>query len=285
MNKYIKYPLVLGLVALISGSLLAGTYHLTKDKIAQAKFERQTSAINDLFEKIDKKELVEVPDVFKQKGVDTIVKVTSNNKVYNCYTINSKDGAGGDEFSVIIALDSNAKVFGVKILSGDNYISKYNNESYLASVVKNNKFDSIVGATITAGDLNEALELAIDCYKGNVVDPIEEMFTSITSKTEMTLPNTIDTRIKKVYTIISDNKTYYVFDTIFNDTHHQDKLNVLYGLNEDGSLYKVKVVEGDSWAKKYDGSTNLDVIAKATESNADLKNFLVIVQESLGEVK
>ena len=59
MNKYVKYPLVLGLVALISGALLSGTYHLTKEKIEQGRIDRQTSAINDMFATITRKELIE----------------------------------------------------------------------------------------------------------------------------------------------------------------------------------------------------------------------------------
>lgn len=286
MNKYVKYPLVLGLVALVSGSLLAGTYELTKDKIEQGKIDRQTSAINDLFTKIDNKELVEVPTDFATKGINTIVKVTSSGQIYNCYTITMKDSVGGDEFSLIIALDKNAKVYGVKIISGDSYLSKYNSSEYFATVVKNNKFDAISGATLTGGDLNEALKLAVDCFKGNTAgDPIEEMFTAMTSKTEITLPSTIDEKIKKAYKIVNDNKTYYLFDTSFKDTIHEDNLNVLYGLNEDGSLYKVKVVEGDSWAKKYENSTTLDVISGATYSHQDLNDVLDIVKACLEEVK
>ena len=55
MNKYVKFPLVLGLVALVSGALLSGTYALTKDRIEQGRAERQTGALSDLFDKIDKK--------------------------------------------------------------------------------------------------------------------------------------------------------------------------------------------------------------------------------------
>ena len=68
MKKYIKLPLVLGSVALVSGALLAGTYNLTKERIEQGAIDRQTSAINDLFDKIDNKELIEVPEAFVSKG-------------------------------------------------------------------------------------------------------------------------------------------------------------------------------------------------------------------------
>jgi hypothetical protein len=42
MRQIIKFPLVLGAVALCSGLLLAGTYNLTEQTIRENKIERQT---------------------------------------------------------------------------------------------------------------------------------------------------------------------------------------------------------------------------------------------------
>ena len=94
MKRYVRFPLVLGVVALVSGALLSGTYHLTKEKIEQGKLARQTGAIGDLFSVIDSQEIVEVKDDFKSQGVESIVKVVSNGKEYNCYTISFNDGKG-----------------------------------------------------------------------------------------------------------------------------------------------------------------------------------------------
>ena len=76
-----------------------------------------------------------------------------------------------------------------------------------------------------------------------------------------------------------------MFDTTFKDSIHKDTLNILYALNEDGTLFKIKVVEGDYWSKQYDGSTTLDSVSQATYSGTDLNNKLAIVQDCLQEVK
>lgn len=166
MNKYIKFPLVLGIVALLSGALLAFTYQLTKERIQQGVIERQANAINDMFEEIDTKVVKDIPSEFESKGITSIVEVTSNSNVYNCYTINYKDSADGDNITIIIALDKECKVYGVKFVSIDNYISSnYNNQEYLDSVVEKDSFDVISNATLSANDLNEVLNIAKECFK------------------------------------------------------------------------------------------------------------------------
>lgn len=292
MKKYFKFPLVLGTVALVSGALLATTYNLTKDKIEQGKIDRQTSAVNDLFETIDSKELVEVPQEFASKGVKTIVKVKSNNKEYNCYTIDFKDGLGGESGTIIISLDSEAKVHGVKFIStGDSYMAKYNDETYLATVAKNNKFDIISGASVTGGDLNDILKIAVDCFKGNTAepDPIQELFTNgITSKEELSKSQNIDSKINKIYKVVSGGSNYYVFDTIFEDAFYDielDELNVLIVLDETGGLVNTKIVAGDSYSKKYNGKNDYDSVSGASYTKESMKDILNIVKASLEEVK
>ena len=212
MNKYVKFPLVLGTAALLSGALLATTYQLTKEKIEQGAIDRQGGAINDLFETIDKKEVLEVPSDYASRGVTSIVKVTSDGKDYNCYTINFKDSVGGDEGSVIIVLDSSAKVYGVKfVTTGDSYMAKYNDETYLASVVNNDKFDAIGGATLTGNDLNNVIKIAKDCMSGKQMEPIDELFDgNITTKTTVNKPTNADSKINSIQKVNSLNIIYFV---------------------------------------------------------------------------
>ena len=82
MNKFVKYPLVLGVIALISAGLLSGTYHLTKDRIELSRIERQTSAINDMFKTIDSRTLLDVPAEFAAEGIESIIEVESKGKKY-----------------------------------------------------------------------------------------------------------------------------------------------------------------------------------------------------------
>lgn len=285
MNKYIKYPLVLGTVALVSGSLLAGTHALTKDRIEKARADRQTGALGDLFEKIDSKEILEVPQDFATQGITSIVKVTSDGEIYNCYTIEMKDSVGGDAISLIIALDKNAKVYGVKILSGDTYLSKYNNSEYIATVVKNNSFDIVSGATFTGNDLNSALKLAIDCFKGKSTDPYEQIFESMTNKTEITLPQGTHSRIKKAYLITNNNVNYYAFEVKYKDSFDMGNISAIYAMNEDGTLYQLKILDGDGYSKNYDGTSDLSLVTGSTFTYNDLTSVLQLVQDCLEEVK
>ena len=281
MNKYVKFPLVLGTVALLSGALLATTYQLTKEKIEQGVIDRQTSAINDLFKIIDSKELIDVPSEYASKGVKTIVKVTSEGQEYNCYTITFKDSVGGDEGSVIVALDSNAKVYGFKFVStGDSYMAKYNDDTYLANVVKNDKFDTISGATLTGNDLNNVIKIAKDCMSGKQKEPIDELFdNNISTRITINKPSNANSKINSIQKVTSLNKTYYVYDITFKDTFGGDSINVLYALNSDGSFYRVKVVTGDGYAGSFDLINSLDSVTGATYTQTDLKNYYEIIKE------
>jgi len=270
-------------VALVSGTLLAATYQLTKEKIEQGVIDRQTSAINDLFNTIEHKELIEVPSEFATKGVQTIVKVESEGKEYNCYTISFKDGVGGDEGVIIIALDSDAKVYGVKfVTTGDSYMAKYNDDTYLASVVNNDKFDAIGGATVTAGDLNKVLSLAKECFGGKIVEPIDELFeNSISSKENIEKPTGIDESVNSIQRVTSNNTTYYVYDVTFKDTFGGDITNVLYALNENGSLFRIKIVEGDGYSSAFNMMEDLDSISNATAiyTGEDIIEYYNLVKE------
>ena len=280
MNKYIKFPLVLGSVALASGTLLATTYQLTKDAIAQGIIDRQTSAINDLFETIDSKELLEIPTDFASKGVNSIVKVKSEGKDYYCYTIEFKDSVGGDKGSVIVALTSDAKVYGVKFVStGDAYMAKYNDETYLASVVTNDGFDAISGASLTGNDLNMVLKIAKDCLLGNAKTPLDELFDgNVLSKTDVNKPNGASNKINSIQKVVSNNKNYYVYDVSYNDAYG-DAIHILYALNSDGSFYRVKVISGDAYALKFDLTYDLDTVSKASASREEIRTHYNMVKE------
>ncbi len=289
MKRYVRFPLVLGVVALVSGALLSGTYHLTKEKIEQGKLDRQTGAIGDLFSSIDSQEIVEVKEDFKSKGVESIVKVVSDGKEYNCYTISFNDGKGGDKSTVIIALDSENKIHGLKFITiGDQWTAPYADKDYIAKVVKENKIDTIVEATITGKDLQKVLQIAIDCSQGKVRDPLSELFNDkLDTKEEITKPDTSATQIKKIYKVSSEQKSYYVFDVTFVDKmeYERNSINLLFALNEDGTFYRMKIVDGDSYANSYDMADDFDAINDATITANNLETvFTDIIQPVYAEL-
>ena len=91
MKKFIKFPLVLGLVALCSGVLLSGVYNLTETTIRENKVERQTSALKDLFSSISDSEELTLSEEDIAAGITTAIKVVSESTTYYTYQISFLD--------------------------------------------------------------------------------------------------------------------------------------------------------------------------------------------------
>ena len=151
-------------------------------------------------------------------------------------------------------------------------MAKYNDDTYIATVVEKNKFDSISGATLSDNDLNEALKIARDCFSGNTVEltPMEELFPNMTSNEVLEKPSGTHARILNINKVVSDSNNYYVFEISFKDSFDMTRVTLLYALNEDGSFYKLKVIDGDAYVKKYDFATDLDTLTGATYTGEDL---------------
>jgi hypothetical protein len=168
MKKAIKFPLVLGIVALCSGLLLSGTYNLTKNTIIEHKVERQTSALKNLFSKISDSDELTLNDEDTEKGITSAIKVISENKTYYTYQITFADLQGGEETSFILVLDSNGAIYKLEFVTlGDNYASKYNNDNFKNSIVGVTSIGKdliVTGATNTGTPMFEAINQAFDNY-------------------------------------------------------------------------------------------------------------------------
>ena len=169
MKQIIKFPLVLGAVALCSGLLLAGTYNLTEKTIRENKIERQTSALKQLFEKIDDSDELALSDIDKEKGITNAVKVVSNGATYYTYQITFADLQGAEKTSFILVLNNTGAIDKIEFVSlGDTYVEKYQKDKFKESI-KNITLigeDMIeTGATKTGIPMFEAINQAFDNYR------------------------------------------------------------------------------------------------------------------------
>lgn len=168
-NRMFKYPLVLGVVALVAGLLLALVYNITAPIIEKNKNIRENAAIVEIFGESAKIENISdtIEDKDLSKGVNNAYIVKSSGKTYYVYKITIKDGVGSDNSSAILAL-SNGKVYTLKLTSvGDDYAKKYNGDSYVDGIKNKGSLedgDVVSGATATGVYVVESVNAAIAHY-------------------------------------------------------------------------------------------------------------------------
>ena len=137
-NKMIKYPFILGLIALVAGLLLALVYNITNPVIEKNKIKRENQIIIEMFN-----ENVTVTDVSdtlndseKSKGLYSVLKVKDGNKTYYVYKVTFADYYDGDESSYVVAINNNSKIHKLKFTAvGDSpYASNYADNGYINKI-------------------------------------------------------------------------------------------------------------------------------------------------------
>ena len=173
-NKMIKYPVILGVIALVAGLLLALVYNITNPIIEENKIKRENAIVIEMFD--DDIGIEDISDTLndeeKSFGIYSSLKVTSKGKKYYVYKVSIKDSFDGDESSYVIAIDSSSKIYKLKFTSvGDSYASKYNNDSYVNKIEGKGKLtvnsDTVSGATATGKTITQSINATID-HKGRV---------------------------------------------------------------------------------------------------------------------
>lgn len=168
-NKMLRYPLILGAVALIAGLLLALVYNITAPIIEKNTNKRENAAIIEIFGENAKIENISdtIEDKDSSKGVNNAYIVKSSGKTYYVYKVTIKDGVGSDNSAAILAL-SNGKIHTLKLTSvGDDYARKYNNDSYITGIKNKGSLsdsDVVSGATATGVYVVESINAAIAHY-------------------------------------------------------------------------------------------------------------------------
>lgn len=168
-NKMIKYPLILGIVALIAGLLLALVYNVTAPIIEKNANKRENAAIIEIFGEDAKIENISngLKNEETQKGLNNVYIVESSGKKYYVYKITIKDGVGSDNSSAIVSLN-NGNIHTLKFISvGDDYARTYDSKGYVNGIVGKGKLESsdvVSGATATGEYVIESINAAIAHY-------------------------------------------------------------------------------------------------------------------------
>ena len=168
-NKLFRYPLILGIVAVVAGLLLAIVHNVTSPIIEKNANKRENAVILEVFGEDAKIE--NISDTLNEAetgyGVNNAYEVKSEGKTYYVYKLTIKDGVGSDDSAAIVALQ-NGKIYTLKFTStGDSYANLYNSASYLNKIKgKTGLTDSdvVTGASDTGDNVIGAINAAIAHY-------------------------------------------------------------------------------------------------------------------------
>ena len=170
-NKMIKYPVILGVIALIAGLLLALVYNITEPIIEKNKNKRENAIVIEMFG--DDVKINDISNtltkVESDKGIYAVLKVEYSGSNYYVYKVTVADAFDGDESSFVVAIDNEGKVYKLEFTSaGDSYASKYATDSYETSIKGKEELsdsDTVGGATKTGKPIIESINAAI-AHKG-----------------------------------------------------------------------------------------------------------------------
>ena len=172
-KKMIKYPLILGTIALVAGLLLAFVYNVTAPIIEENKVKRENEIIIKMFGEDAKIEDVSstLTNTEKKEGIYSVLKVTDNGKKYYVYKVTFADSYDGDESSYVLTLTNTGKIYDLTFTSyGDSYASGYASEDYSEDVkgkgLLNINVDKVAGATATGKSFVSSANAAIEHQGG-----------------------------------------------------------------------------------------------------------------------
>jgi Na+-translocating ferredoxin:NAD+ oxidoreductase RnfG subunit len=165
----VKYPLILGVIALVAGLLLALVYNITAPIIENNANKRENAVILEIFG--DDVEINNISDELNKsdqnKGLKNAYTVKSAGKEYYVYKITIKDGVGSDDSSAIVAL-RNGKIYTFKLTSiGDDYARKYDSDNYVNGIENKGSLtngDVVSGSTLTGVYVVDVINAAIAHY-------------------------------------------------------------------------------------------------------------------------
>lgn len=167
-NNMIKYPLILGTIALVAGLLLAFVYNITAPIIEENKVKRENAIVIELFGDDAKIEDFSetLTDTETSLGIYSVLKVTDNGKKYYVYKVTFADSYDGDQSSYVLTLTSAAKIHDLTFISyGDNYASGYASDEYSEDVKGKGSLsinvDKVAGATATGKSFVSSVNAAI----------------------------------------------------------------------------------------------------------------------------
>lgn len=172
-NKIVKYPLILGTIALVAGLLLALVYNITAPIIEENKIKRENSIIIEIFGEDAKVEDISntLTNLETSKGIYSVLKVTDSGNKYYVYKVNTEDNYDKGVNSYVVAIDNSGFIYKFKMVSyADNFGEYYASDDYADSVKGKNTLteDDIVSRATKSGEpIVESINVAI-AHQGRV---------------------------------------------------------------------------------------------------------------------
>ena len=167
-NKMVKYPLILGTIALVAGLLLALVYNITAPVIEENKVKRENAIVIEMFGDDAKIEDISdtLTEVETKEGIYSVLKVTDSGKKYYVYKVTFADAYDGDKSSYVLTLTSAGKIYDLTFTAaGDSYASGYASEDYSEDVKGKGSLsinaDKVGGATATGKSFVASVNTAI----------------------------------------------------------------------------------------------------------------------------
>ena len=193
MSSFIKIPLILSLVTMLTAGLLMLSADLTRDRIEQQKTELLLKSLEDLIpNQLHDNNLVESvieiyePEVLGHRKPQTAYLGMQNNQLsVVAIPVTARDGYSGD-IDIMVGIKSNGEITTVKIIeqhetpglgdlviaSKSDWLKQFPQKSFQYPTKKNwlvkrdgGEFDQITGATITPRAIVKAIKQALDYYQ------------------------------------------------------------------------------------------------------------------------
>ena len=193
MSNFIKIPLILSLVTMLTAGLLMLSETLTHDRIEQQKTELLLKSLEDLIPiQLHDNNLVESvieiyePELLGHRKPQTVYLGLQNNQLsVVAIPVTARDGYSGD-IDIMVGIKANGEITTVKIIEqhetpglGDLVIATRSDwlkqfpQKSLSNPQPNRwnvkrdggEFDQITGATITPRAIVKAIKQALDYYQ------------------------------------------------------------------------------------------------------------------------
>jgi len=305
MNKFVKFPLVLGIVGVICTGALSLVYEITNPIIQDRINQEANAAIlelipdmdsaNDLTDKYEDK----VKNKYKVSSVKEVIK--DNDTYAYAYQVSSVGKNPGIEMMVILDADEQ-KVLKVKVISQDE------TGEYWDKVVSNNVvasfeglgFDELtsvtdakIGATLSVNGIAAGIENAISFQRYEILGEVDDGINlSGTERKKLGLPEgyTMTDKTEEFKKTLKNKVSNNVYNDIINVTAKPDVeyvkiLNYIDITNGSGVVekhayvvegnYNCEVEDGRAWQShkfvllfEADGTNTKVVIVKTTDSLA-----------------
>lgn len=206
-SSILRPTLVLGLITLVVSALLVLTYNITGVGVAGPAISDEMLAMAA--------EVLPGGEGFEDAGVGSSAAVPAVIKTSNDtgYVINAIGKGYGGDMSVLVGLDNDGKITGVKVFEMSETpgigTKVTEDEAFLASFIGKDSVDgsdAVAGATFSSKGLNEAITNAFDAF--NIIKSggkLEGGAAPSTSENESSKPEVEETTKEEVVEVTIDD--------------------------------------------------------------------------------